>query len=166
MTIKGMPSRAEVLPDVQARLVAALRRIEDMLVLTENSAARPPHRVSSGADRQMATNGQQQNERTQEGLREEMRAFIEPLDNIKPRFGEIHGLHAAKDVFERLGSRMVADEDMAEWKTSNGLGVLLFGPQGTGKTVLVRAFAEEFGLTFFNVPSHSILQKYVGDAEK
>ena len=122
--------------------------------------------MSSGADRQLATNGQQPNERTQDGLLEEMRAFVEPLDNIKPRFDEIHGLQAAKDVFERLGSRMIASDEMEKWKSSNGLGVLLFGPQGTGKTVLVRAFAEEFGLTFFNVPSHSILQKYVGDAEK
>jgi SpoVK/Ycf46/Vps4 family AAA+-type ATPase len=49
---------------------------------------------------------------------------------------------------------------------SPGGGVLLYGPPGTGQTMLAKATAGEIDATFFRISAADVLSKWVGEAEQ
>jgi transitional endoplasmic reticulum ATPase len=97
---------------------------------------------------------------------DDARNFI-PVEKPTLRFEDIAGL---EDVKEDIRVKMLYPyqhpEAAAEYKIKRGGGVLLWGPPGTGKTMMARAVAGEIDAAFFTVKPSEIMSKWVGDSEQ
>lgn len=75
-----------------------------------------------------------------------------------------------EDVKKELKDSIITPLQERELADAYGLkppsGVLLFGPPGTGKTMLMRALSKELGYGFYYVKTSEILSKWVGESEK
>jgi len=81
-------------------------------------------------------------------------------------FGDIAGLEQVK---ETLRVRMIYParnpEKLAQYGLEMGGGMLLFGPPGTGKTMVAKAVAGEMALPFFSLKPSQVLSQYYGQSE-
>jgi len=83
------------------------------------------------------------------------------------RYADVGGLG---DVIERIKDVVVLPFQEAKLFEQIHLeaprGILLYGPPGCGKTLLVKAIASENDMTFFNVSIADVLSKWVGESER
>lgn len=92
---------------------------------------------------------------------------VVPPNKLGVNFNSIGALQPVKDTLHELCIFPLTHSQYFE----KGLlkagvkGVLLFGPPGTGKTMLAKAVAHEASATFINITPASIGGKYVGDRE-
>lgn len=79
---------------------------------------------------------------------------------------DIAGLESAKSSLKEAVVYPFLRPDLFRGLREPVRGMLLFGPPGTGKTMLARAVATESKSTFFSISASSLTSKYLGESEK
>jgi len=97
-----------------------------------------------------------------------IRQELIPANEIKVTFSDIGALD---DVKESLHEAVMLPLRRPDLFKGDGVlkpckGVLLFGPPGTGKTMLAKAIANEAGASFINVSPSTITSMWQGQSEK
>ncbi|KAG5539595.1 hypothetical protein RHGRI_019960 [Rhododendron griersonianum] len=96
-----------------------------------------------------------------------IRPEVIPASEIGVTFSDIGALDKTKESLQELVMLPLRRPDLFK----GGLlkpcrGILLFGPPGTGKTMLAKAIASEAGASFINVSMSTITSKWFGEDEK
>ncbi|KAG8485964.1 hypothetical protein CXB51_019322 [Gossypium anomalum] len=89
-------------------------------------------------------------------------------DHIDVEFESIGGLEAIKQALYELVILPLRRPELFSHGKLLGpqKGVLLYGPPGSGKTMLAKAIAKESGAVFINVRISNLMSKWFGDAQK
>ncbi|XP_048139302.1 ATPase family AAA domain-containing protein FIGL1 isoform X3 [Rhodamnia argentea] len=82
------------------------------------------------------------------------------------RWDDIAGLEHAKKCVTEMVIWPLLRPDIFKGCRSPGRGLLLFGPPGTGKTMIGKAIAGEAKATFFYISASSLTSKWIGEGEK
>jgi transitional endoplasmic reticulum ATPase len=83
------------------------------------------------------------------------------------KWNDVGGLEDVKRVLkETIEWPLKYDDLFKQAGTTPSKGILLYGPPGSGKTLLAKAVASESGVNFISVKGPELMSKWVGESEK
>ncbi|KAH7378811.1 P-loop containing nucleoside triphosphate hydrolase protein [Pyrenochaeta sp. MPI-SDFR-AT-0127] len=137
----------------------------------------PPTPTSDAVEsEQEAEESDEWKKRTEEILKNlprgvDKQAAQQILNEIVIQGDEVHwddvaGLDIAKSALKETVVYPFLRPDLFMGLREPARGMLLFGPPGTGKTMLARAVATESKSTFFAISASSLTSKFLGESEK
>ncbi|XP_014513533.1 uncharacterized protein LOC106771966 isoform X1 [Vigna radiata var. radiata] len=105
---------------------------------------------------------------TENEFEKKLLADVIPPTDIGVTFDDIGALENVKDTLKELVMLPLQRPELfcKGQLTKPCKGILLFGPPGTGKTMLAKAVATEAGANFINISMSSITSKWFGEGEK
>ncbi|KAK7291556.1 hypothetical protein RIF29_06796 [Crotalaria pallida] len=105
---------------------------------------------------------------TENEFEKKLLADVIPPKDIDVTFDDIGALENVKDTLKELVMLPLQRPELfcKGQLTKPCKGILLFGPPGTGKTMLAKAVATEAGANFINISMSSITSKWFGEGEK
>ncbi len=82
-------------------------------------------------------------------------------------WNDVGGLKDAKEqLIEAVQWPLKHGDLFRRWGVTPPRGIMIHGPSGTGKTLLVKALAHESGVNFITVKGPSLMSRYVGESER
>ncbi|CAN1254153.1 Uncharacterized AAA domain-containing protein C24B10.10c [Linum perenne] len=138
----------------------------DTVIPEKKADAGIPSAVKSEADAALPTPSKTEVQPDNE-FEKRIRPEVIPANEINVTFADIGSLEETKESLQELVMLPLRRPDLFK----GGLlkpcrGILLFGPPGTGKTMLAKAIAREAGASFINVSMSTITSKWFGEDEK
>ena len=103
------------------------------------------------------------------GFDEKMVEFIQSeILSSSPdvHWDDIAGLEFAKKTIKEIIIWPMLRPDLFNGIRRPPKGLLLFGPPGTGKTMIAKAIASQSKSMFFNISASSLMSKWIGESEK
>jgi SpoVK/Ycf46/Vps4 family AAA+-type ATPase len=103
------------------------------------------------------------------GFDEKMIEFIQSeILSTSPdvHWDDIAGLEFAKKTIKEIIIWPMLRPDLFNGIRRPPKGLLLFGPPGTGKTMIAKAIASQSKSMFFNISASSLMSKWIGESEK
>lgn len=97
--------------------------------------------------------------------KEALRQLVE-IEKPNTSFAEVGGQENAKREIQGLSFALKNPALYLHWGTKPPKGILLVGPSGTGKTLLVRALASETSATLLYIKSSDVSSMWYGASEK
>ena len=88
------------------------------------------------------------------------------IKNPGVQFNDIIGMQELKKTLHEIIVIPTIRPDLFTGIRNPQRGILLFGPPGTGKTMIAKAIASECKSTFFNISASSLTSKWLGESEK
>ncbi|XP_066985986.1 fidgetin-like protein 1 isoform X2 [Macrobrachium rosenbergii] len=160
---------------VNNKFVPPVRKPEDEDV---GSGAVIRRCLPGSSHQQMGKRGNNYEESPHAGLMEDER-----LKNIEPKmielimneimdsgppvsWDDIAGLEIAKTTIQEIIVWPMLRPDIFTGLRGPPKGILLFGPPGTGKTMIGKCIASQSGSTFFSISASSLTSKWIGEGEK
>ncbi|KAG2260472.1 hypothetical protein Bca52824_079766 [Brassica carinata] len=105
---------------------------------------------------------------TENEFEKKLLSDVIPPSDIGVSFDDIGALENVKDTLKELVMLPLQRPELfgKGQLTKPTKGILLFGPPGTGKTMLAKAVATDAGANFINISMSSITSKWFGEGEK
>lgn len=116
---------------------------------------------------------------TTERMQVSMEDFLTALRDVEPtatreffnersslKLNDVGGLAWVKETLVSIVAWPLKYPELFASGRVSSRGILLYGPSGTGKTLMVKALAGETGLNFIPISSSMLFSKWLGESEK